>query len=140
MRTKAWQCVAGAALAIGTLSAAQAAYDRTPADRRPSLVDRASVIAGQRPDGDQNGVDQNGVDQNGVDQGGLTAKDGPDPGGDGTMDLLAASGLLAFGGVVLVGGVVGLGGLRIPGGVAMTVGRARLWIRTMRSSGAHRAR
>ncbi|GAA2590374.1 hypothetical protein GCM10010399_20510 [Dactylosporangium fulvum] len=122
--------MAGAALAIGTLSAAQAAYDPGPADHGPALVDRASVVAGQQPDGDQSGVDQDRS----------TAKDVPDPDDDKTMYLLAASGLLAFGGVVLVGGVIGLGGLRIPGGVAMTVGRTRLWIRTMRSSGAHRAR
>ena len=109
MRTKAWQCVAGAALVIGSLSAAQAARP----DREPHMVERSQSTV-------------------------QPVQRAREP--DQTVYLLAGSGLVAIGGVVLVGGVIGLGGLRIPGGVAMTVGRTRLWARSLRSTGAHRAR
>ena len=59
---------------------------------------------------------------------------------DPAVYLLTGTGLVAVGGIVLIGGVVGLGGLRIPGGVAMSVGRARHWAHSMRSTGAHRRR
>ncbi|MET7401379.1 hypothetical protein ABZS66_48655 [Dactylosporangium sp. NPDC005572] len=117
MRTKAWHCVAGAALAIGTLSAAQATGEPVPKLAASALP---SPVAATGPTS--------------------TARDLPRRDEDQTVYLLAASGLLAFGGIVLVGGVVGLGGMRIPGGVAMTVGRTRHWARSMRTAGAHRAR
>jgi hypothetical protein len=111
MRNRAWQCVAGAALVIGTLSAAQAAISET----RPPMVERSqSTVEPHRDD--------------------------PPEADHRIVYLLSGSGLVAIGGVVLVGGVVGLGGLRVPGGVAMTVARARLWSRSMRTRGAHRAR
>ncbi|GGM07502.1 hypothetical protein ACFFX1_02550 [Dactylosporangium sucinum] len=120
MRTKAWQCVAGVALAIGTLSAAQATGDPGPALAASAL---SSPVAAEQPSS--------------------TARDLPPRDDEQTVRLLTATGLLAFGGIVLVGGVVGLGGMRIPGGVAMTVGRTRHWARSVRSGrpvGAHRAR
>jgi hypothetical protein len=57
---------------------------------------------------------------------------------DPVVYLLTGTGLLAIGGVVLVGGVAGLGGLDVPGGITMTVGRTRLWARSLRAQGRHR--
>jgi hypothetical protein len=113
MKTRAWQCVAGAALVVGTFSAAQAARRPDP----PPMVERSSTTA----------IDPHGP------------ADAVRRPVDDVLFVVAGSGLLAFGGIVLVGGVVGLGGLRVPGGVAMTVGRSRLWYRTVRRPGAHRA-
>ena len=59
---------------------------------------------------------------------------------DAVLYLLTGTGLVAIGGVVLVGGVAGLGGLDIPGGITMTVGRSRLWARSLRTRGRHRTR
>jgi hypothetical protein len=58
----------------------------------------------------------------------------PDP----MVYLLTGTGLVAIGGVVLVGGLAGLGGLDIPGGITMSVGRTRLWARSLRMQGRHR--
>lgn len=110
MTTRAWQCVAGTALIVGTLSAAMAARDPDP-----HIVQRAQTTT-INPHGTERADERHQV-----------------------LLLLGGSGLLAFGGVVLVGGVAGLGGLRIPGGISMTVGRSRLWYRTLRHAGTHRA-
>ncbi|WP_432827750.1 hypothetical protein [Dactylosporangium sp. CA-092794] len=110
MRTRTWQCVAGAALVVGTLSAAQAA--REP---HPPMVARSQATTEPRGPAE------------------------PPAEHHRTAYLLAGSGLLAIGGVVLVGGVAGLGGLRIPGGVSMGVARSRLWYRSVRRAGTHRA-
>ena len=110
MKTRAWQCAAGAALAVGTLSAAQAARQPDP----PPMVERSNTTTIE-PD--------------------TPAEQPPSD----VLYLVAGTGLLSFGGIVLVGGVVGLGGLRVPGGVSMTVARSRLWYRSARRSGAHRA-
>ncbi|MER7001960.1 hypothetical protein ABT297_02795 [Dactylosporangium sp. NPDC000555] len=111
MKTRAWQCVAGAALMVGTLSAAQAAREPDP----PPMVERSNATT-IHPDG--------------------TAVTRPD---NRVVHVLTGSGLLAFAGVVLVGGVVGLGGMRVPGGVSMGVARSRLWYRSVRRTGVHRA-
>ncbi|MGI5243949.1 hypothetical protein [Dactylosporangium sp. CA-139066] len=110
MKTRAWQCVAGAALVVGTLSAAQAA--RTPDP--PPMVERANTTT--------------------IDPPAPVASSPPT-----VLYLVAGTGLLSFGGIVLVGGVVGLGGLRVPGGVSMTVARSRLWYRSLRRAGVHRS-
>ncbi|HTJ36666.1 MAG TPA: hypothetical protein VL738_25880 [Dactylosporangium sp.] len=112
MSTRAWQCVAGAALVVGTLSAAQAARRPDP----PPMVERSNTTT--------------------IDPAGPAG--GPSPTDD-VLLVLAGSGLLAFGGIVAVGGVAGLGGLRVPGGVSMAVGRSRLWYRNARRVGTHRA-
>jgi hypothetical protein len=101
----AWVCVAGAAIAVGSLSAAQA---RRP---DPPLV-RTAQTSGEQTEQRQDPV----------------------------VYLLTGTGLVAIGGVVLVGGVAGLGGLDIPGGITMTVGRSRLWARSLRTRGRHRTR
>ncbi|MEV6930073.1 hypothetical protein AB0M46_37085 [Dactylosporangium sp. NPDC051485] len=116
MKTRAWQCVAGAALVVGTLSAAEAARQPDP----PPMVERSSTTT---------------IDPGGPGSGG---PDPAQPGGE-VLYAIAASGLLSFGGIVLVGGVIGLGGLRVPGGVSMTVARSRLWYRSVRRIGGHRA-
>ncbi|MEU0556218.1 hypothetical protein [Dactylosporangium maewongense] len=105
MRTRTWVCVAGAAIAVGSLSAAQA---RRP---DPPMVHTAQMTGQQ------------------------TAEQP-----DSMVYLLTGTGLVAIGGVVLVGGVSGLGGLDIPGGITMTVGRTRLWARSVRVRGRHRIR
>lgn len=101
MRTRAWLCVAAAAIAVGTLSAAEA--------RRP---DPPMVRTAQTSEQEQ----------------------------DSTVYLLTGTGLVAIGGVVLVGGLAGLGGLDIPGGITMSVGRTRVWARSLRTEGRHRKR
>ncbi|GAA3245310.1 hypothetical protein GCM10010532_089140 [Dactylosporangium siamense] len=97
-------CVAGAAIAVGSLSAAQARRPDVPMVRTAQTTGQQSVANEQ----------------------------------DATVYLLTGTGLLAIGGVVLVGGVAGLGGLDIPGGITMTVGRSRLWVRSLRVQGRHR--
>lgn len=97
-------CVAGAAIAVGSLSAAQA---RSP---DPQMVRTAQSTGQQRVERER----------------------------DATVYLLTGTGLVAIGGVVLVGGIAGLGGLDIPGGITMTVGRTRLWARSLRAQGRHR--
>ncbi|MEV8512734.1 hypothetical protein [Dactylosporangium sp. NPDC051484] len=114
MKTRAWQCVAGAALMAGTLSAAQAAREPAP----PPMVERSNATT-IHPDGTGTAVARR--DERAV------------------YYVLTGSGLLAFAGVVLVGGVVGLGGMRVPGGVSMGVARSRLWYRSIRRAGAHAA-
>lgn len=111
MRTKAWHCVAGAALLIGTFCAAQGMREPDP-----PMVQRSQATVEPHP-----------------------APAGPES-GHGVTYLLTGSGLLAIGGVVLVGGVAGLGGLRIPGGISMGIARSRLWYRSVRRIGVHRAR
>ncbi|MFG2039333.1 hypothetical protein [Dactylosporangium sp. NPDC048998] len=112
MKTRAWLCVASAALMVGTLSAAEAAREPDP----PPMVERSNATT----------VHPNGTTA-------VTESD------DRIISVLAGSGLLAFAGVVLVGGVVGLGGMRVPGGVSMSVARSRLWYRSVRRTGVHRA-
>jgi hypothetical protein len=111
MKPRAWQCVAGAALVAGTLSAAQAARQPDP----PPMVERANTTT----------IDPHTPDV------AVSA--------DEVLYVVAGSGLLSFAGIVLVGGVIGLGGLRVPGGVSMTLARSRLWYRSTRRAGVHRA-
>ncbi|GAA2396684.1 hypothetical protein GCM10010170_112810 [Dactylosporangium salmoneum] len=99
---------------VGTLSAAEAARQPDP----PPMVERSSTTT--------------------IDPGGSGGPGPAEPAGE-VLYAVAASGLLSFGGIVLVGGVIGLGGLRVPGGVSMTVARSRLWYRSVRRTGGHRA-
>lgn len=103
-------CVAGAAIAVGSLSAAQA---RRP---DPPIVVRTAQTTGQHSTEQQSTV--------------------AEP--DSMVYLLTGTGLVAIGGVILVGGVAGLGGLDIPGGITMTAGRARLWARSVRRPAGRR--
>jgi hypothetical protein len=112
MKLRAWQCVAGAALAVGTLSTAQAARQPGP----PPMVERSNTTT--------------------IDPHTPAAVAGP---ADDVLYVLAGTGLLSFGGIVLVGGVIGLGGLRVPGAVSMTVARSQLRYRSARRAGVHRA-